>query len=195
MKWFLVSALVVVCLVAAGVASAGIPSASTSTVEREGQGSPGTCDPDVAVICPASDIGWVLVTVTVRNVYGDPLPGKVVNCYMLTEIWGDCEWCPGENPQTGTTDGNGQAFFYFHDGGGCCEVQFGADCEGVIFNPSPLITIISPDRNADLVVNLTDFILFAGSYFTSDICFDFNCDGIVDLSDFIIFAAHYNHTC
>ncbi len=181
-------------LAAAGVASAGVPDPITSTVEREGQNAPGVCDPDTAVICPASDIGQIEVIVTVRDAYGTPQPGKNVTCSVVP-VEDVCGWCVGETPQNGVTDVYGQAFFYFTDGGGCCTVRFGAVCEGVPFVPSPTIKIISPDRNGDCQVNLNDFILFAISYLTQDPCFDFNCDGTVALPDFIIFASHYLHGC
>jgi hypothetical protein len=186
--------VVIMTLVFAGAAFAGIPSASTSTVEREGQGAPGTCDPDIAVVCPASDMGTILVTVTVRNVYGDPLPGKTVDCYALPVVGTFC-FCPGESLQTDVTDINGQAFFYYTDFGGCGDLQFGAECEGVVFTPSPVIEVRSPDANGDCVVNLTDFIYFAGVYLTADACADYDCSGLVDLSDFIVFASHYGHAC
>lgn len=184
---------VVLSLVLAGSAFAGIPSAATSTVEREAQGVAG-CDPNVGVVCPASDLGTVLVTVTVRNVYGDVLPGISVTC-TATPVIGTFCFCPGENPQTDITDINGQCFFYFTDFGGCGDIQFDAVADGIPLNPSPTIYIASVDVNGDCVVSLPDFILFAGSYLTGDPCCDYNCSGFVDLSDFIIFASHYTHSC
>ncbi len=191
MKKLSILTMVVLALLMSGVAFAGIPSASTSTVEREGQGI-GPCNPDVTVICPASDMGSVLVTVTVRNVYGDPLPDKVVTCYPTTS--GFC-FCPGEDSKQDTTDSNGQVFFTFSDFGGCGDLEFGAECEGVVFNPAPTIYIASPDDNADCEVTLLDFADFAGAYGTSDPCFDYDCDGTVALTDFADFAGHYAHTC
>jgi hypothetical protein len=193
MRVFVVSALVILSLAVAGVATAGIPNATTSTVEREGQGVPG-CDPDIAVVCPASDLGQIQVTVTVRNIYGDPLPGKVVDCWA-EEVAGVFCWCPGESAQVDTSDMSGQCFFYFTDFGGCGTLQFGAQSEGVNFTPSPTIDVSSPDINADCVVDLLDFIIFAGEYHGTNPCCDYNCDGTVDLLDFITFAAHYHHGC
>ncbi|MFH1311778.1 MAG: Ig-like domain-containing protein [Candidatus Eisenbacteria bacterium] len=194
MRVFVVSAMVILSLAVAGVAAAGIPNASTSTVEREGQGSPGTCDPDIAIVCPASDIGAIQVTVTVRNIYGDPLPGMTVDCWA-EEVAGVFCWCPGESLQTDVTDINGQCFFYFTDFGGCGTIQFGAQSDGIVFTPSPTIEVRSPDINGDCIVNLQDFILFAGYYLTTNPCGDFDCSGLVDLQDFIIFASHYLHVC
>jgi hypothetical protein len=174
-------------------ASASVPSASTSTVECEVQGI-SDCVPNSAVVCPASDIDLIHVTVTVRNVYGDPLPGKTVDCYAI-EVSGDFCWCPGESLQTDVTDANGQAFFDFTDFGGCGFLQFGATCESVVFNPCAQIFVASPDINADCVVDLSDFAEFASFYFGTEPCCDYNCDGVVDLSDFAFFAAHYFHAC
>ena len=193
MRTLCISVLVVLSLAFATVASAGIPSASTSTVVAVGEGS-GACDPNTGVVCPASDMGWIRITVTVRNIYGDPLPGKIVNCYAIP-LPGPFCFCPGEDPQSGTTDANGEVDFYYTDFGGCGNIQWGADCEGVVFNPSNIIYIASPDNNADCIVNLIDFGNFAAAYFTANPCHDFNCDGIVNLVDFGIFATHYFHAC
>jgi hypothetical protein len=194
MRVFIVSVMVILSLAVAGVATAGIPNATTSTVEREGQGSPGTCDPDIAVVCPASDMGVIQVTVTVRNIYGDPLPGLEVDCWA-EEVGGVFCWCPGESAQVDTSDINGQCFFYFTDFGGCGTLQFGAQCAGITFIPSPTIEVRSPDINGDCIVDLLDFIIFAGSYLGTNPCCDYDCDGDVDLVDFITFAAHYLHAC
>jgi hypothetical protein len=194
MRVFVVSALVILSLAVAGVASAGIPNAGTSTVEREGQNSGPACDPDIAVVCPASDIGQIQVTVTVRNIYGDPLPGKEVDCWA-EEVAGVFCWCPGESLQTDSTDLAGQAIFYFTDFGGCGTLQFGAQSEGINFVPSPTIEVRSPDINGDCIVDLIDFIAFAAAYLTTDPCCDYDCDGTVGLTDFIIFASHYLHDC
>ena len=193
MRTLLISVLAILSLAVATVASAGIPSASTSTVVAVGEGTP-TCNPNTAVVCPASDMGWVKITVTVRNIYGDPLPGKLVNCYAIP-VTGTFCFCPGEDPQSGTTDEFGVVDFYYHDFGGCGDMQWGADCEGVVFNPSNIIYIASPDNNGDCQVNLVDFGNFATAFLTTDPCSDYNCDGLVDLVDFGIFATHFLHIC
>jgi hypothetical protein len=193
MRTLLIAVVAILSLAFVTVASAGIPSASTSTVVAVGEGTP-PCNPNTAVICPASDMGWVKITVTVRNIYGDPLPGQLVNCYAIP-LPGPFCFCPGEDPQSGTTDVNGEVVFYYHDFGGCGSMQWGADCAGVVFNPSNIIYIASPDNNADCVVNLVDFGNFAGGYQSANPCHDYNCDGIVDLIDFGTFALHYFHAC
>ena len=194
MRALLISVLAILSLALVTVASAGIPSASTSTVVAVGEGTP-ACNPNTAVVCPASDMGWVKITVTVRNIYGDPLPGKIVNCYAIVVSGGPFCFCPGEDPQSGTTDVNGEIDFYYHDFGGCGELQWGADCEGVVFAPSNIIYIASPDNDGDCQVGLVDFGNFAGSYLTPDPCCDYDCSGLVDLVDFGTFAGHYLHAC
>jgi hypothetical protein len=186
-------ATIAVVLSFAVCASASVPSASTSTVECEVQG-PSNCVPTSAVVCPASDIDNIHVTVTVRNVYGDPLPAKTVDCYAI-EVSGDFCWCPGESLQTDVTDALGQAFFDFTDFGGCGFVQFGATCEGVVFVPCAAIFVASPDMDADCVVGLADFAMFAAAFGGADPCADFDCDAAVGLADFAIFAAHFGHVC
>lgn len=186
-------ATVAIVLSFAMYASASVPSASTSTVECEVQG-PSSCVPNSAIVCPASDVDNIHVTVTVRNVYGDPLEGKTVDCYAI-EVSGVFCWCPGESLQTDITDANGQAFFDFTDFGGCGFVQFGATSEGVVFNPCAQIFVASPDIDGNCIVNLSDFAMFAALYLTSNGCGDYDCDGVVGLSDFAFFAAHYLHAC
>ena len=186
-------ATIVMVLSFAVYASASVPSASTSTVECEAQG-PSSCVPTSVVVCPASDIDNIHVTVTVRNVYADPLPGKTVDCYAI-EVTGDFCWCVGESLQTDVTDTNGQAFFDFTDFGGCGDVQFGATCEGVVFVPCAAIFVASPDIDADCVVGLADFAMFAAGFGGTDPCLDYDCTGVVGLADFAIFAAHFGHVC
>jgi hypothetical protein len=196
MKVLSVSVLMIVGLVFVGAASAGIPDASTSTIVAVGQGVP-PCNPGATVICPASDYGWVEITVTVRNIYGDVLPGKTVTCYANVVSGGPFCWCPGEDPQVGVTDINGEVVFIYSDFGGCGELEWYADCESVIIGPSNTIFIASFDIGNDCWVELVDFGQFALAYLVdpADPCFDYNCDGQVELIDFGEFALHYLHLC
>jgi hypothetical protein len=139
-------------------------------------------------------MGWVKITVTVRNIYGDPLPGETVNCYAIP-VTGTFCFCPGEDPQSGITDVNGEVIFYYHNFGGCGDLQWGADCLGVVFAPSNIIYIASPDVDGDCDVDLSDFGVFANAYLTVFPCCDYDCSGIVDLPDFGVFANHYFHAC
>jgi hypothetical protein len=193
MRFLVVMGVLILTLTVASVSFAGVPSASTSTVERAGQGSP-ACNPNTAVVCPQGDMGSVLVTVTVRNVYGDPLPGKTVNCQAVP-VSGTFCFCTGQTPQTGVTNVSGQIQFTFFKFGGCGNLQFTADCEGVFFNASPTIYIASPDNNGTCSVSGTDLSVFAAAFGTVNACHDFNCDGVVNGIDLSIFAGHYGHVC
>jgi len=185
--------VMILTLSVASVALAGVPSQATSTVERAGQGTP-PCNPNGAVVCPRGDMGSVLVTVTVRNVYGDPLPGKTVNCQAVPVTGAFC-FCPGQTPQAGVTDLNGQVFFTFFKFGGCGNLKFGADCDAVVFNPSANIYIASPDNDGNCVVNSVDLARFAQAYGTNNPCSDYNCSGSVNSVDLAIYAQHYGHAC
>jgi hypothetical protein len=177
-------------LALAGGALAGIPCASTSSVTATGNG---ICTPDAAV-CPQGDFDVVNVDVNVQDCYGTPLAAKTVTVYPDPMATSFC-WCPGEDSQQSTTDLNGNASVSFAAFGGCGNLGFYADVDGVTLGPSTVVYIASPDNNGDCVVNLTDFIGFAGVYFTADRCSDYNCDGTVNLTDFITFAGHYFHAC
>jgi hypothetical protein len=62
------------------------------------------------------------------------------------------------------------------------------------------ILINSPDMNGDLVVNLSDTILFTSKYTDSylggyDYAVDFKYDGVINLSDLVVYAQSLNTTC
>ena len=173
----------------AGGAYAGVPCAGTSSVNAA---------PPCGAYCPESDMGIVTVTVVVRDCYGTILPGVEVLVEPIIVAGGHC-FCPGEEAKTCTTDVTGTCTVTFHNFGGCdgvdCGLEFQATAEGVVLGPSNRIITASPDTDASCVVDLTDFIYFAGVYQTTDCCCDFDCTGLVDLSDFIAFATHYQHRC
>ncbi len=181
---------ITVLMLATGVAFAGVPCAGTSTVSATGNGD---CAPGAAV-CPAGDYDVVTVTVTVRDCYGNVLPGLEVEVYPNPALTEFC-FCTGYESFTDTTDANGVVSGTFQYFGGCGNLDFYADCEGITLGPSTPINIASYDSNGDCTVNLTDFIAFAAMYLGTDPCGDYNCDGSVNLTDFIKFAAHYLHNC
>jgi hypothetical protein len=194
------TAVVLVALLS-GMAFAGLPCEGTSTVVATGSGFcagvPG------AALCPNGDYDVITVTVTVRDCYGDVLPGKdvVVWAYSDDEF---C-YCPDGEPTpyeledtklAGTTDAAGMVTAEFKKIGGCGQMKFYATVEDVVLGPSNWMRIASFDFNPpDCVVNLSDFGEFAKVYFSSDPCGDYNCDGAVNLSDFGEFAKHYFHDC
>jgi hypothetical protein len=190
-RGLIVVVLAVFSLLSSGAAFAGVPCAGTSSAVAGGKG---ICAPDAA-ICPQGDYDVIDVTVTVKDCYGTPLMGLMVDVTALP-FGGDLCICPGEASKTvGPTDANGVTHAYFSRFGGCANVEFSAICSGIELGPSNYILVLSPDHNADCWVELVDFGEFALSYFKVDACFDFNCDGIVELIDLGEFALHYLHEC
>jgi hypothetical protein len=67
-----------------------------------------------------------------------------------------------------------------------------------MFGHAP-ITVVSPDINADLIVDIIDLSIFAVGYTSPpkpyDPRFDMNQDRSVDIIDFSILAQHYLHRC
>ena len=59
------------------------------------------------------------------------------------------------------------------------------------------ITVVSPDLNGDLAVNLVDVALFAGDYLAGTAArrSDFYWDGILNLLDLSILASLYGSNC
>jgi hypothetical protein len=104
-------------------------------------------------------------------------------------------FCPGETPQTGITDSNGQVFFTFNNFGGCGTLRFGADCEGVVFIPSPTIYVASVDNNGTCNVDALDLSAFGTAYGSNIPCHDYNCDGVVNALDLSVFGSNYGHAC
>ena len=188
--------LVIACTTAilscltAGMASAGVPCAGTTSVVATG--SDAQCTPGAAV-CPAGDYHTVSVQVTVRDCYGTPLAGETVT---VTPAGVTGKFCFCDTSKViGPTDALGQATAYYTYFGGCGDLTFYATIQTVTAGPSAAITIGSPDNNGDCVVNLVDFGNFASDFLTTSSCSDYNCDDIVDLVDFGNFASHFLHIC
>ncbi len=108
------------------------------------------------------------------------------------------------------TDVNGRTTFSGCISAGGCIPEGGIfiACQGMtILNESytaPIcldVIIVSPDINADSVVNLSDLSFFGQSYNKQigdmgyDTCCDFNDDDWCNLSDFSFLGEHYQHGC
>jgi hypothetical protein len=181
--------VVVIGLVSAACV-AGIPVPPLCTIEASGSGN---CSPGAAV-CPEGDLDVVTVTAVFIDEYGMPVANQPV------DIWVDLEatefrYCPLENLKTTVTNLDGEATATFGRFGGCGDLSFYAECLYVTIGPSDPVYIASVDHDGDLLVDINDFIDFAGAYLTTDPSCDYNCSGVVDLSDFMEFAEHYQHSC
>ncbi len=165
------------------------------------------------LVCPAGD-GYAIanamgfggdpvdatLTVTLLDYQGIP-----VAFFPADRIWIEVAglvFCEDGNIADHDSDFNGQTDFSFPlKGGGCAEdaETWGIlDGQPVGGSPNPLLNLNynSPDMNGDLVVNLTDIVLFA-DYFsgTYGYCADFYWDGVINLSDLVVITPHLGHSC
>jgi hypothetical protein len=109
-------------------------------------------------------------------------------------------WCPAGNQ--GTTLANGCVTIYLKGGinwpgplAKWCKVT--VTCESVIIEED-YFYILSPDFNGSLLVDATDFAVFAGQWgkIQLDNCANFSrVNPKVDGTDFAIFASHWKHHC
>jgi len=172
-------------------ASAGVPSASNSTV------------PACMVFCPMGDIPF---TVTVRDLANNPLLGVSV-VLDFSGCPNGAFICPTNlgDPYTANlvartlsmvTPANGTVTFPARVGGvgpaGCAKVF----ASGVLLGS---FALASPDQNGNGVVTGiidVDPALFAAKLGTVDPTADFDCSGgAVDLADELIFNHNLSHSC
>jgi hypothetical protein len=122
--------------------------------------------------------------------------------YPFTDLWiesntPDIVLCPDGSLADGNTDINGQTTF-------TGSLQAGGWGEGLVvivdgdpLSQTPLNYLFnSPDLNLDLVVNLTDIVLFAQVYFdVYEYQADFYWDGVINLSDIVLLAQGSGSAC
>ena len=170
----------------------------------------------VLLVCPAGDgptlssIG-ATVSVTVRNCNSQnprPIPG--IQAEYLWIMQPDRPYQPlcGLNRSSdadSATDSNGQTTISGSIAAGgysddalvvVMGVLIGLNC-GPGFELS--LILVSPDINADLLVDIVDLVLF-GSTFPADgpgvdPRMDLNGDDQIDLIDFSLFGQHFGHVC
>jgi hypothetical protein len=194
-------ALVVLALLG-GNALADVPDPAFCEVDpwdsiQRARGIP--CDPPH----PGAD-----VTVTVRaNVGGI---GSIIDtAYVIIEFSHMCDdsICVCDNATLeGQSPEDGLGTVVLNAGvGGCCRypgavtVWAGDDDTGSFVAIRSYDIYVSPDRNADCQVSLSDFSWFAGQYGflvpPAETCADFNGDDQVSLADFSYFASSYGCVC
>ena len=155
------------------------------------------------VVCPANDsprldeVGLV-IEVILRDANGIPVPDYPRNDIYLCDGYGNVSFCPINNAVQ-NTDANGYTMFLerIRAGGstqGTMQVCLfpGLDIPGYL-----PITVVSPDLNGDLVVNLMDLGSFSMTYLSGqyDWTIDFVSDGVINLADLGVFAEHFGHLC
>ena len=193
-----------------------------STVDTVNSGIVGPCSSTASsaggcfFTCPAGDgdrldASGATISVVVKDNTGAPIPGILANDFWLM----GCSdpgmvLCGGGGSMNAdsATNSNGETTLSGQlAAGGCDSVGVHVVVQGVVLedvNNSCLdlclgIVVVTPDINADLVVDLIDLSLFATQYTSPPkmylTCLDYNCDGVIDLIDFSLFSQHYLHIC
>lgn len=167
-------------------------------------------EPAWAVNCPAGDgerldeargdLGYDLdatITVILRDLNYDPIPN-----FPATDLWLETEdpqivVCPGGTTADADTDSNGETTFSGPFQAGGCGSGVRVMVNGMAIPAAPLdLTFVSPDLDGNLVVDLSDVVIFAMSYFGAyDPCCDLRHDGTINLSDLVVLAMHLGHSC
>ncbi len=122
--------------------------------------------------------------------------------YPFEDIWIDADtgnftFCPGGTVADASTDQNGQTTFSGSMFAGGCGSGLVVVINGDSLNQAPLNFMFnSPDMNADLIVNLTDVVLFSQVFYGPyDYCADFFWDGVINLSDIVLLAQGMGTAC
>jgi hypothetical protein len=173
-------------------------------------------------ICPAGDFEFIrngcggdadYIWVEVKDAAGVGIAGIPWTDYWMNACDAGQELCLCASPiaADSLTNTAGRTTFSGRMAGGGCILTGGmyVACQGKTFLDvatctTPIcidIVIVSPDINADCVVNLSDLSFFGGSYNKGpgdpayDPCCDFNDDDLCNLSDFSFLGEHYQHAC
>ena len=152
------------------------------------------------------------IEITLRNYFGDPVPGVPSSDYWITpcdQVYELC-YCVQHIVADSLTGPNGRTTFSGRISAGGCVPTGGImmSCQGnTVMDEYCLypfcidVIIVGPDINADCEVDLSDLSFFGDSYNKDegepgyDTCCDFTDNGSCDLSDFAFFGQHYLHQC
>ena len=148
-----------------------------------------------------------IISLTARDNTGAPIPGIIAADIWLDGCSGTLCLCGGSgsiNADSATSAFPAVAGNTTISGdlaaGGCDLLGFVVVIQGVVVGCPPTClpyTVVSPDMNCDLIIDIIDLAMFAAAYPPNpyNACADFNCDGIIDIVDFAIFGVHYLHAC
>jgi hypothetical protein len=194
----------VVAVSLASAAGAVVPDLSNSFATIASSGA-------TVLVCPAGDgdrldaaqdcIGGTVVATVTLNLFDigfNPVAG-----YPAVDMWLQANGlvtCPYGSIADGPSDVNGMTTFSGTIYGGGCSNDASLN---VYINPHGLLNqvglnldLISPDLNGDLVVNLTDLVMFVNIYVGAySVCADYVCDGTINIADVATIAAHFGATC
>ncbi|MFH1755890.1 MAG: hypothetical protein ABIA59_09325 [Candidatus Latescibacterota bacterium] len=175
----------------------GIPDLEYSTVTTQG---------GLLLTCPAgdgpslSDIGG-RISITVRSMcpeWSEPLPIPVI---PATDIWLWSEGvllCGGSSSANadGPTDSQGMTTISGPVASGGYAETVHVVVMGVLLGEMTGLSVVSPDIDRDLLVNLGDLAEFASAFFgLYDPRADMDGNGLINLTDFVLFAGHWQHAC
>jgi len=171
-------------------------------------------------ICPQGDFELIsegcwgdddYIWVVALNPNGDGRPGIPVTDFWLLAAYPDEELCLCTNSVAADSVTNSEGRTTLSgsfSGGGCARRGLMLRVMGLIalepdcINPAVRdIVIVSPDLNADCLVNLSDLGIFGHSYNKDcgdsgyNDCCDYNDDCHCNLSDFAWLGEHYQHAC
>ncbi len=199
-------------LLLAGTAAAQcVPDPANSTCVLtivDNDACPNTFPPNL-VWCPAGDMSYFQIEVTLKDVTGAPCAFTDVRVSVDmsgqaavagNNIFGCGFDAVGHRDFSLTTDANGKAYAKFWGGGcGCLNIRYVATTVGfVICTGQADFCVKSPDLNGDGVVNFFDVFQYLPCLQSSySICCDYNCDGVVNFFDTFQFLPHLNgnHNC
>jgi hypothetical protein len=147
---------------------------------------------------PTLDSMGGTVTVTITDACGDPLVG-----FPRQDVWLDDEGsgtftpCVQGTLADANSDGQGRLVFAGAlAAGGSTDHGLRVVLLGSAIGSLLPFRVVSPDFDADLVVDLVDIGAFAQSYGTAyDLRFDLNFDGVISLPDIGEFARHLGEGC
>ena len=150
-------------------------------------------------------LGGVKVNATVTVTLLDSNLQPVFN-YPFEDLWVDSSlggivYCPGGTTADANTDANGQTTFTNALFAGLSSDPLATEGLVVMVSGVPMSRTLpyhfnSPDMDGDLIVNLTDVVIFAGIYYGAyEYKADFYWDLTINLSDIVLLAQGMGAEC
>ena len=180
---------VLLVLVMATVAGAGIPDADESYVDLANGGKGLTT-------CPAGDANpYQYITVTALRTDQSPIQGIASGNFFFT-ITGTGSGNVSIDAVDAETDINGAIRFEAQGTGTVLWNSLTIDVQiyTVVLSDSDLLWCNTYDYDDTGAVNLIDFVAFASDYGGTNERSDFDWNGPINLSDFVSFAGHFGHS-
>lgn len=162
-----------------------------------------TCNDSLMLSPNGNGDAPLVITVTVRNGSGDPVPGVpagevVVDAVGVSSNGRDFYFCSSASNteqfvSTDPTDANGETTITVGEVGGCGTISLTTSAQGVPLIAQPTVNVRSPDINGDGQVQFYDtFIYIQMLSEASGDCGNLNwsADGTVDFNDTIKYLQH-----